>query len=131
MPFFEHGNVADAATYSFFKEQVARKALAGIRLLQESDPGMAGIRFQYVCAVDDSGCGAEPFSAVAGQTSIREHLTSLLHKEFEDLLASGRVVMPEKPKAKHDACNLYQVIGRFYAKVEDLAARGAGTGAAH
>ncbi len=62
-PFFEHGNLADDATYAAFKRQLAFKSLASIEgLMDEEIPVQGGSKFrekfvlQYACASDDANC---------------------------------------------------------------------------
>ncbi len=62
IPFFEHGNMADAASCAFAKVQLADKALNGLVHLVtawERDAGVADsfpLRFAYVSGIDDPNC---------------------------------------------------------------------------
>lgn len=56
--YFEHGNLADAETCAFGKQQLARKSIAGLCEILLLDPEMADRhRFAFACAIDESGCG--------------------------------------------------------------------------
>lgn len=58
--YFEHGNLADAETCTFGKQQLARKSISGLCEILTLDPEMKDRhRFAFACAVDESGCGFE------------------------------------------------------------------------
>ncbi len=56
VPFFEHGNLADAETCVFGKRQLASKAIAGIAGLMRDWEGAPSLRFAFACAIDECGC---------------------------------------------------------------------------
>jgi hypothetical protein len=121
LTFFEHGNVADGVAYDFMKEQLARKALAGLaRLVEHSQP--SGWRFAYMCAFDDPGCGAgedtRRFPESASVKSLRQLLEEKLQKEFATLASTGRVNVGPSTDPVYSACDLTDTIQDFYRTVD-------------
>jgi len=61
IPFFEHGNMADAVSCEFAKHQLAEKALSGLAFMVEQWEKATSQRFPwrfaYACAIDDPNCG--------------------------------------------------------------------------
>ncbi|MEJ6008547.1 hypothetical protein [Novosphingobium aquae] len=58
IPFFEHGNLADAETCAYGKRQLAAKAVAAIaRIVRDWPVGEAPFRFAFASSIDESGCG--------------------------------------------------------------------------
>ena len=134
IPFFEHGNFADAETCMFGKEQLVQKALTGLVALVEQN-GKDGfpLQFAYSCAIDDPNCrwcdaeGKAPkgakryeqlaFPALAGGRQIVEIMEDRLTEEMKNpeseigkLVSEGRVTFKrfssEKGGHPHSACNL-------------------------
>jgi len=58
LPFFEHGNIADATTLQTIKENLVAKCLSAIsEIIQRA--GDDAVFLEYVGASDHSGCGSE------------------------------------------------------------------------
>jgi hypothetical protein len=61
IPFFEHGNMADAASCEFAKHQLTEKALSGLAFMveqwEEATKEAFPWRFAYASAIDDANCG--------------------------------------------------------------------------
>ncbi|AXE65396.1 hypothetical protein BBF93_15060 [Hyphomonas sp. CACIAM 19H1] len=97
LPFFEHGNIADAETCNFCKDQLAHKAVLGIiHLVEKSMQGEDAtfpLRFAYACASDDPGCfnGLE-FPRFSGGQLILERMKEFLSKEAESNPIAKRLV---------------------------------------
>ncbi len=57
LPFFEHGNIADAATMQSLKENLAAKTVSALKeIFTRPSDSERGIRIRYACAFDDSNC---------------------------------------------------------------------------
>ena len=57
LPFFVHGNIADAATYALLKDRLAHEALDSIATVLRQPGVPPDVRFVYMSAIDDPGCG--------------------------------------------------------------------------
>ncbi len=130
MPFFEHGNIAESATYQFLKRQLALKALGGLaRLIEDWDAANPGtpypLKFAYACAIDDSGCGSDvKFS--------REDDVGDVKAEMAEMAEMAEIIAKHYPKLKdivllhhyasdatnpHASCTMPEAIGQFYEHV--------------
>lgn len=80
LPFFEHGNLAEAGTLTTLKRQLALKALEALTRILQANPG---VQLRYVCAIDDSNCFEDgvrrnvQFPDFEGQT-IRELMSAAM-----------------------------------------------------
>jgi hypothetical protein len=57
LPFFEHGNIADATTMKTLKESLVAKACNALKELLGRHEDRERITIRYACAFDDSNCG--------------------------------------------------------------------------
>jgi GNAT superfamily N-acetyltransferase len=115
LPFFEHANVGEDATYTFLKETLVRKALGSVaRLIQATERrGGRQVKFRYACAVDDSGCGQELYAPAV--VKIREEMGRLLAtEEFSGLKASGRFLLDPPFGGRYAACQFPEILSEFY-----------------
>lgn len=83
IPFFEHGNLADAETCAYGKRQLAAKAVAAIaRIVRDWPSGEAPFRFAFACSIDEAGCGHDlAFPDWGGGLPMRQ----LLKEALEDI----------------------------------------------
>jgi hypothetical protein len=57
LPFFEHGNIADATTMQSLKENLAAKVVNALKeIMTRPLDQKRGIRIRYACAFDDPNC---------------------------------------------------------------------------
>jgi hypothetical protein len=137
--FFEHGNIADAATYHTLKEQLVAKTCTTLsKVLSETAAGsstMPSLRLEYACSFDDTNCG-EGHSALfqpdklgrqspAGRLRFEKvTILSMLQRRIGELpedhvLRSGRLRLPPEtgPAATnpYSSCRLPEIVERFYA----------------
>lgn len=129
LPFFEHGNIADAETCNFCKDQLAQKAVMGIvHLVEKSLLGRDAafpLRFAYACASDDPGCfnGLE-FPSFSGGQSIQKRMKEFLAREAEKSPIAKRLVEDQvivfdsygggQHMHPHSSCFLPQHIKKHY-----------------
>jgi hypothetical protein len=108
LPFFEHTNIADASTYDFMREQLARKVLSFFRRYANETT-----TFRYVCAFDDPGHGSDVLPSF-NRPTIKEKLAELLKDPVYERIR-GAVQMT----ANNDrvACELPQLVTKFYEHV--------------
>ena len=131
-PFFEHGNLADVDTYGALKKQLARKAIDTIyESNQAQNWDKLGLRFAYVCSIDDAGCNhrenaeliktasAHPDSKPGG--SIRQEIERALSEKYsdqKDWLVD--FAYHEEKINMFSACRLPEIIANFYQIVEAI-----------
>ena len=108
LPFFVHGNVADAPTYAFLKQRLAHEALDAIEALVSGADAAAGVTFVYMSAIDDPGCG-KPALVVDPGEQIKRTLQHLLKGRFAGI--GGRV------RVADDSAHLRTEDGDYYAKL--------------
>jgi len=126
IPFFEHGNIADAPTYRFLKRQLARKALAGIARFvddwEQANPGAPyPLKFAYACAIDDSGCGKDvKFTNADDRGDLRAALGELLQQgDYARLASVVDLSLYDPPNGHpHAACEMPGALTRFYKHVK-------------
>ena len=142
LPFFEHGNIADATTFLTLKEcLIAKVASALTEILERApNPGEASVSIRYVCALDDSNCSAPgsvlfPTHRGVGQGSAAgpkpERLIDILKKTVSSVQSlsaahgAGRLQLPSEggSEADHDfaSCDLPAIVEGFY---QDLKSQG-------
>jgi hypothetical protein len=124
MPFFEHGNIAESATYEFLKRQLALKAMGGLaRLVEEweaAHPGVAyPLKFAYACAIDDSGCGSDvKFSREDDIGDIKAEMAALLagaYAKLKDIVLLDHYAADATNP--HASCTMPDAIREFYDHV--------------
>jgi hypothetical protein len=108
LPFFVHGNVADAPTYAFLKQRLAHEALDAIEALVSAVDAPARVTFVYMSAIDDPGCG-KPALVVDPGEQIKRTLQHLLKGRFAGI--AGRV------RVADDSAHLRTEDGDSYAKL--------------
>lgn len=139
MPFFEHGNIADATTYQTLKETLVAKICSTMReiLFRDHDRNI-GLSLSYACAFDHSNCGGEecdmyppaeiefaPSEAVTTRRR-KARLLEILHQTIlgdtilAKALADGRIILPLAPTPHrldgiYSSCHLSELIEDFYA----------------
>ena len=136
IPFFEHGNMADAASCAFAKQQLADKAVSGIVNLVEAWEKQAGqpipLRFAYACAIDESNCSMDlALGALDGGTPVIdlfrarvETLSRLEGGTVSELVKRGVIDLdfhaPKPPAAlnHHAACTLSRDVAAHYARLD-------------
>jgi hypothetical protein len=101
------------------KEQLARKALTGLRrVLKDPRSGSPTWRLAYACALDDSGCGS-PLPFPHPGHPIKGTLRALLGSpEFADLQESRRILVEDQPNPRYSACHLPEILEQYYASLE-------------
>jgi hypothetical protein len=127
MPFFEHGNIAESATYQFLKRQLALKALGGLaRLVEDWEATQPGVpyplKFAYACAIDDSGCGSDiKFSRQDDIGDIKAEMATLLagpYAKLKDIVLLDHYVADATNP--HASCTMPEAIGEFYDHVAQV-----------
>lgn len=136
IPFFEHGNMADAASCAFAKQQLADKAVSGIVNLVDAWEKQAEaefpLRFAYACAIDESNCSIDlALHALDGGTSVADLFRARVRAEAEHAdSAVGKLVRrgvidldfhaPKPPSAlnHHAACTLSGDVAAHYARLD-------------
>jgi hypothetical protein len=130
LAYFEHGNIADASTYHALKENLAAKICSSLDKILEKQ---AEVAIGYVCAFDDSNCGA-------GNNVIFPSAGSRLVDLLQDRIArdsaalatakrEGRLFLPDThPPAgpnPYGSCHLPETIEGFYRELDEAAAAAA------
>ena len=127
LSYFEHGNIADPATYHALKENLAAKICASLDKMLEKH---ADVAIGYVCAFDDSNCGGGNNVVFPSPGS---RLVDLLLERIERENASlatakreGRLFLPDThppvgPNA-YGSCHLPEMIEGFYKELNEAAA---------
>jgi hypothetical protein len=136
IPFFEHGNMADAASCCFAKRQLAEKAISGIAYLVEEWEEAAGsrfpLRFAYASGIDDANCSAPlAVDALAGGETVAAIMRQRLEEEAPRVgsrigrLARDGIVdfdfhHPTPPTVlnRHAACELSGDIKQHYKTLD-------------
>jgi hypothetical protein len=139
LTFFEHGNIADKETFRFLQHQLAIKTARGLVALAREE---AHLKFAYVCAFDDSGCGYEPLQAFAppkAMTLVHDYLKQLGEADVwsRTAIPCHCVDAPDAP-AKcvswftvsdpvrealpyYDACHLHETTEEFFTEIRRTA----------
>lgn len=144
LPFFEHGNIADATTLQTIKENLVAKSLSALEEIvtrNEDDD----VLIAYVGSSDHSGCGSPtryppleplPFPEAAHIRPRPSRILELLdaecdiHRTFMNPRYSERLVLPrtwEEATAGGGlfaACHLPKIVEEFVADVDRVRARG-------
>jgi hypothetical protein len=149
LPFFEHGNIADASTMQSLKENLAAKTVSALKeILTRPGDCERGICIRYACALDDSNCsdtvgvlfphGKSQSSTGDGQPPILSgrikrrptRIVSLLQEmaNWDSILnraiMDGRLLLPgQNTKCElrddYSSCRLPEVIDGFFRAVEE------------
>lgn len=143
MPFFEHGNIADATTLQTIKENLVAKSLSALSEIVCRN-GDRDVDIHYVCACDQSGCGSEilfppsppnPPEGVghAEAYALRPpRIVDLLrdaadsHSLFMHPNFRSRLHLPDGTKdrtldhGQYASCNLPKIIENFMRELEEM-----------
>lgn len=137
LPFFIHGNIAEAETHAFVRREVVRKSLSALRELMDMAPRCV---FRFACSSDESNCGSELLFAPPSPT-MRELLIDeyqrLPAEVRQRLLISGQSA-PRPDEAAfaklYSSCHIPDIVEEFYRHVaiqqqtvSELRSREAGT----
>lgn len=128
IPFFEHGNLADAESCLFAKQQLASKAVAALAsLVRRWEPGQVPVRFAFACAIDECGCGRElAYPSWNGGATMRQLVRTALRqgaekwqdKAYQRLLDEAIVRLDyfngDTDGHPYSACSLPGHIGKHY-----------------
>lgn len=107
LPFFVHGNIAEASTYAFLKDRLAHEALEAIDALIRRPDTPPDVTFAYASAIDDPGCGSPPLVSDPGEP-IKRTLQRLLAARFDSISVRVRVA--------DDSANMLAEDGSYYAE---------------
>lgn len=119
VPFFEHGNIVDDATYAAAKLQLVHKVLTFLKNSSqfEHDISQPPLRLWYVSALDDSGCGCSIAVPPFGLTIRALIEASLKYPEFSDL--SQRIITNDDSfSAVLSGCHLSEMVSSFFKEIE-------------
>lgn len=126
LPFFEHGNMADAETCAFSKRQLAVKTLNGILEMARLS-GEKKLKFAYSCAIDDANC-SQPlaFDELVGGKTVREMLEDMLDDGSDPKMKRAKALIDfdfYKPAAKgpwnpHSACSQTEWVRQHYINLD-------------
>src|SRR5215470_6251746 len=129
--YFEHGNIAEAATFQTLKESLVTKACSSIAEILKRTVDRNRLRIKYACALDDSFCCPEKrimFQPKGGilegsiehrkETRLVEIMAEMVRRHPEEILRSGRLLMPstdvpEGPNP-YGSCMLPEIVDEFY-----------------
>jgi hypothetical protein len=129
--YFEHGNIAEAATFQTLKESLVTKACSSIAEILKRTADRNRLRIKYACALDDSFCCPEKrimFQPKGGilegsiehkkETRLVEIMAEMIRRHPEEILRSGRLLMPstdvpEGPNP-YGSCMLPEIVDEFY-----------------
>ena len=124
LPFFEHGNIADASTYFELKRLLAVKVCTALADILKRDPA---VYLRLACAYDQSLC-SHPHGAMYPPPP-GELISDLLRSQitssaaFADPAFSARLVLPTEAEIdnghEYTACDLPERIEEYF---DDLAA---------
>lgn len=118
IPFFEHGNIVNEATYEAAKLLLAHKVLSFIKNWQrfESSPGQAPLRLWYVCALDDSGCG-HSLEVVPKSATILSVIESLLGENQYASLRQQLITDDRSYAEILSGCHLPDMVSDFFGAI--------------
>lgn len=133
LPFFEHGNIADATTMETLKQGLVAKACSALRKIFEWEGDK--IVIEYACAFDHSNCGSSMLINT-GEERILTLLMAEVEKDTEVLWPAHKaqsLILKKwshktKPKPgeqppkinEHAACCLPEIVTRFYDDIEKV-----------
>jgi hypothetical protein len=122
VPFFEHGNIAEAQSLAIAKRQLAVKMLSTMQSLLEEMPNL---HLRFVCAIDQSCCGCALLFPAPDREAMHELLQDLIETNaaFAPLRAGGALAhrLSLDPSCWRDgaycSCHLPELIGAYYASL--------------
>ncbi|QTC90903.1 hypothetical protein [Brevundimonas goettingensis] len=136
VPFFEHGNLADAESLAYGKAQLAAKVAEALVSAVENLPKETTTRLVFACAIDDPGCNTAAESLFAGWQGgerVRDLVRARVREragqgdpDYVRLQTSGVVIFePDGAawRAAHDysACALPDHVALHYKTMDDEA----------
>lgn len=119
IPFHIHGNVADEANMSGFKEQLVAQALPSIERILKDAPH---VTLKYACAIDDSGCSS-PIRYPSRERSILEIMRAAVdldHLKERDVW--DRMVL-ETP-GPYSSCRLVRMLVEYEREISNSTSSG-------
>jgi GNAT superfamily N-acetyltransferase len=122
IPFFIHGNIADAESFDFNASQLARIALNGALELLRADEDLA---LRFGCGIDETACGYEELYFISAKT-IRQRMLDFLAKDrAEDKSVLARLDLEfEQTRPFKDgdysACALPGIVTDYYNEGKDM-----------
>jgi hypothetical protein len=131
LPFFVHGNIADASTYAFLKDRLALEALDSIAAVLGQPDIPPDVRFVYMSAIDDSGCGSRLLASDPG-TPIKRTMQQLLAGRFASIADRVRILDDSSEIKAADgsyyaeffsSCHLPETIGTYFECLEHLSSQ--------
>lgn len=119
LPFFEHGNIADATTMNALKQALVAKACAALKPILKRDEH---IIVQYACAFDDSNCGHSLLFS-AGDSSLFKMFQEEIdqpgrHPEIKEALGKKLILTPTSKGRPFSACRLPGIVQEFYKAID-------------
>lgn len=128
IPFFEHGNIADAESCGFAKQVLADKVLGAMLQFVTGWPkGKFPLRFAYAGAIDDSHCGTGPlFPRLQGGETIRERIEarlknlpegSALQRISDETVVDWKHFTSAAHHHPHSTCSLPRDIRQYYKTI--------------
>ena len=131
LPFFVHGNIADASTYAFLKDRLALEALDSIAAVLGQSGVPPDVRFVYMSAIDDSGCGGRLLATDPG-TPIKRTMQRLLAERFVSIADRVRILDDSSEIKAEDGsyyaeffstCHLPETIGTYFECLQHLSSQ--------
>jgi GNAT superfamily N-acetyltransferase len=119
IPFFVHGNIADADSYDFDATRLARVAVEGVLqlLLDEPDIGLC-----FVCAIDETGCGYDMRYSAPAERTVREKMIKFVAESGHEALSRLNLDYdPAQPfrDGDYSACALPDIVNAYYNEGRD------------
>jgi hypothetical protein len=139
LPFFEHANIAEGQAMALLKRQLVVKTLSSVlRLLHE----LPHLTLQFVCAIDESGCGCELLCPPPQGESLSTLIRKVIQKDdmFADLRPGGRLharlrmtpveldasgtVTNVWQEGNYSSCHLPDLVESYYDYLDNIASGG-------
>lgn len=125
IPFFEHGNIADAESCAFGKQALADKVLGALtQFAAHWAPNTYPLRFAYSGAIDDGNCGQGlEFEALAGGALVKDLIAarlanlpegSVLQRLTDEQIIDFTYFNAAPNHHPHSACALPEHISDYY-----------------
>jgi hypothetical protein len=125
LPYFEHANIAHAATYQALKDNLAAKICSSLARILEGESDLA---VAYACAFDDSHCRGHGAAFVPVGTRLVDLLQDRIAGEGGYLATAkreGRLSLPDtyppKEPNAYGSCHLPEIIEGFYKELNEAA----------
>jgi hypothetical protein len=124
LPFFEHGNIAEAQSLAIAKQQLAVKTLTTVQSLLDEMPNL---HLRFVCAIDQSCCGCSLLVAPPAGEAMHELLQQSIETNpaFSRLRDGGTLAsrLSLDPACWRDgdycSCHLPDLIAGYYASLDE------------